>query len=1058
MPCLKDLQCSIELSDSQQTLQEFGTSYGDAFVETFVPVPSKPESFSIHLTSDKFIAPGIAMYVFIDGVYQCNRNRQDLKLRKSSKSRSLVDFRVRQKEEKQKDGSMIAREWKFEKLNIVSADEAPHECSSDLLANIGCIEVVVLRCAGPRNAKTVSPMNMDGANDVADHMFGFDGPSQETPSDSIYDDRLPFSSGRRKHSGPPPPLHAYQSPYAETVQSHAPTHSHRSQRSFNASIHPSHQGSQAQLRHGGTSGPGAHGANKTPLFGVQYGSGPLPPVGEPFYHNAPSGAIANVPIIDPQWLDKLVTKAVKKRVEESHRDMAPSRSNAMQSQNIHGTDVSSRTPGAWPTSPNEVVIQPEKVFQSDLPIEEHNTTRTLSQGGWVQRPSQSKAGTKVTWSDAGPAWDSTASADGWNTNEDTATESWDTDETFEKKESSRWKEDDRKARSRSTRSRSRRTSRAVSPLTIRIKSQSQSKDGFSVRLRSKSRSRRFRADEDIPSSSEDKDGWTHDETTSSAAEDSSDDTIQPSHSQSQVHTIRSRSKARSRGSKSTRNVKRRPSEHWDAIQDWQTQLNNEPASSVQKTVTPQTMDFSTSINTGDFHGAPLNVDFVPSPLPPAPYAPTVPDLAIHKGYTKPFETQSAVSSIWSGEPRGKQANDFWEAVPGKETGWESIGTDGWDTTDTDKKVEHGWQTTAEKPKSTSYAKKSAWAGDSNAKNNEWGTDLRADDQIRKSGSLASWNTKKSGWEATEIASLLPFQQKKFSWDHLDAEDSKKTGLQEQKTVISWTTVGPAQDKQDKAIQKATSTSQRHSNKSLSKYRQLRSASDIGPKQHWQFPPPPPEKKLHHISEHNHGSYIAPEEPLLKIPKEFASEKGIEHQVRAGKGIQYGHVVGRPEYLDTLDKPYAVFRFKYRSRSTLRSLFGKTLIPPHGPLTLPTRGSALADAKHKLKNIPQDELIDKMLKLQETLAEKGYTRDDREKKEKQKRREKERRPSVSAATEVAARGFTEKWVEMQSRETSLKGKKEKSEKSEKKREKERQGKKVEGWGETKNAEIWEGVKW
>jgi hypothetical protein len=117
MPTLKDISCSIELPDSQRTLQEFGTTYGDGFVETFVSVPNKPQSFSIHLTSEKFIAPGISMYVFVDGVYQCNRNRQNLKLRKGSDSRSVVDLRVRQKEEKQKDGSMIAREWKFEKLD-----------------------------------------------------------------------------------------------------------------------------------------------------------------------------------------------------------------------------------------------------------------------------------------------------------------------------------------------------------------------------------------------------------------------------------------------------------------------------------------------------------------------------------------------------------------------------------------------------------------------------------------------------------------------------------------------------------------------------------------------------------------------------------------------------------------------------------------------------------------------------------------------------------------------------------------------------------------------------
>jgi hypothetical protein len=118
MPSLKDLICTIELSQTQHALPEYGTTYGDGFVETFVPIPSQPQSFSIHLTSNTFIAPGIAIFVYVDGVYQCNRNRQDIRPRKPSDSRSLVDFRVRQKEERQKDGSMVAREWTFDKLNV----------------------------------------------------------------------------------------------------------------------------------------------------------------------------------------------------------------------------------------------------------------------------------------------------------------------------------------------------------------------------------------------------------------------------------------------------------------------------------------------------------------------------------------------------------------------------------------------------------------------------------------------------------------------------------------------------------------------------------------------------------------------------------------------------------------------------------------------------------------------------------------------------------------------------------------------------------------------------
>jgi len=118
MPSLKDLQCFVELSDSNEKLHEYGTTYSDGVVETFVAVPDQPRPFAIHFQSNKFIAPGLAMYVFIDGVYQCNRNRQNLKLRKVSDKHSLVDFVVRQKEEIGKNGSMIARAWSFEKLNL----------------------------------------------------------------------------------------------------------------------------------------------------------------------------------------------------------------------------------------------------------------------------------------------------------------------------------------------------------------------------------------------------------------------------------------------------------------------------------------------------------------------------------------------------------------------------------------------------------------------------------------------------------------------------------------------------------------------------------------------------------------------------------------------------------------------------------------------------------------------------------------------------------------------------------------------------------------------------
>lgn len=121
MPSLKDLHCSIELGDSHEKLPEYGTIYADGFVETFVAVPSGPKAFAVRLSSSAYIAEGLAMYVYIDGVYQCNRNRQLQERRHNGKPlghRSLVNFLVRQKEQKHKDGTIIARPWAFEELNI----------------------------------------------------------------------------------------------------------------------------------------------------------------------------------------------------------------------------------------------------------------------------------------------------------------------------------------------------------------------------------------------------------------------------------------------------------------------------------------------------------------------------------------------------------------------------------------------------------------------------------------------------------------------------------------------------------------------------------------------------------------------------------------------------------------------------------------------------------------------------------------------------------------------------------------------------------------------------
>ena len=119
MPTLKQLTCSIDWGDPPQPLTEYKTAYSDGAVETHVAVPSLASPFSVRLRSNGYIAPGIAMFVYMDGIYQCNRNRQNLRIPDSSttKLQTEIDFRVRQKEEMLPDGAFVGKQWVFEKLS-----------------------------------------------------------------------------------------------------------------------------------------------------------------------------------------------------------------------------------------------------------------------------------------------------------------------------------------------------------------------------------------------------------------------------------------------------------------------------------------------------------------------------------------------------------------------------------------------------------------------------------------------------------------------------------------------------------------------------------------------------------------------------------------------------------------------------------------------------------------------------------------------------------------------------------------------------------------------------
>lgn len=119
--------------------KEVGTTYGDGIVETYIPIPSnKPQRFYVHVRSKGFIYEGLAVVVFVDGVYQCNRNRLNLtkpKTGQASKSSEIpvhksgprkgksvnlteIDFNLRQ-EEKQLDSQeyFLGSDWRFDDFN-----------------------------------------------------------------------------------------------------------------------------------------------------------------------------------------------------------------------------------------------------------------------------------------------------------------------------------------------------------------------------------------------------------------------------------------------------------------------------------------------------------------------------------------------------------------------------------------------------------------------------------------------------------------------------------------------------------------------------------------------------------------------------------------------------------------------------------------------------------------------------------------------------------------------------------------------------------------------------
>lgn len=109
--------CYIEAGLNQQRRAEFATTYGDRTVGCYICAPPDDLAFCVHFTADTSLGPGLAIFVFIDGQYQANRNVTGLGNTATAAPSSKMDLRIRQKEETASNGSfMTGREWRFSTL------------------------------------------------------------------------------------------------------------------------------------------------------------------------------------------------------------------------------------------------------------------------------------------------------------------------------------------------------------------------------------------------------------------------------------------------------------------------------------------------------------------------------------------------------------------------------------------------------------------------------------------------------------------------------------------------------------------------------------------------------------------------------------------------------------------------------------------------------------------------------------------------------------------------------------------------------------------------------
>ncbi|KAF1997499.1 hypothetical protein P154DRAFT_281518 [Amniculicola lignicola CBS 123094] len=379
MPSLKGLHCRLECPN-KQFLQEVGTTYGDGAVECFTPIPLEPKEFCVRLLSTEYIAPGLAMFVYIDGELQCNRNRLGLKdpgaPLKGPDMDVMINFIVRGHEVKQKDGTMIKRNWSFAALNIGNHVRFPahralltrHQDKADtasaikpnIVDNVGCIEVLVLRCEEDTRGKDTTTA-VKGATAPAQgakpmvkgrkytatvtrpsRIGGFDG-NNDGPDDRSY------SHGSAATAAWHDAYEANRGRDRSRSGSHHTTRSRSRHSSFRGRLVNYDSPYIARNAHGGSlsSTTNSLESHSDPVYAYVYGQGPVL-VDNGDRHEPDMGRyVPGRGTVDTRWIEDQVEDAYHRGATDAERRLAM------------GEEPLRQPPGAFPTSRSTTPVNHE---------------------------------------------------------------------------------------------------------------------------------------------------------------------------------------------------------------------------------------------------------------------------------------------------------------------------------------------------------------------------------------------------------------------------------------------------------------------------------------------------------------------------------------------------------------------------------------------------------------------------------------------------------------------------------------------------------------------------